>query len=148
GTTTDSSTPVPVTGITTASSVSAGFSHTCAVLADGTIRCWGSDLEGELGNGKTAQRLTRPTRPRGHIGEALAVSAGSGHTCTLRAGGTAECWGDDGEGELGNDSVDMSTVPIQTDGITAAVAIATGADHACALLADRTVACWGSDFAG
>src|SRR4026207_448215 len=50
----NAATPVPVTGITTASLVGAGIEHTCSLLADGTIRCWGTNYVGQLGDGRTA----------------------------------------------------------------------------------------------
>jgi len=58
GTTTDRRTPVPVTGLANATSVSPGFRHTCAALADGTARCWGNNDRGMLGDGTTTNRAT------------------------------------------------------------------------------------------
>ncbi|MFZ5877722.1 MAG: PKD domain-containing protein [Nitrospirota bacterium] len=91
GTTTDSSTPVPVTGITTAMGISAGFRHSCAVLLNGTAKCWGDNEHGQLGDGTNTESHT-PVPVTG-ITNATAISAGGEHTCALLADHTVDCWG-------------------------------------------------------
>ena len=113
GTTTNRSTPVQVKRISNAVQLSAyvgtyyiawvtmlgvpiGGSHTCAVLVDGTVKCWGADGNGELGDGKATPGLgvhrTTPVRVSG-ISNAIQVSAGFDHTCSLLPGRKIKCWG-------------------------------------------------------
>jgi alpha-tubulin suppressor-like RCC1 family protein len=88
-----------VSGITDATAVATGSRHTCAVLADGTIKCWGSNGIGQLGDGTLAVRML-PVAVAG-ITDATAVAAGFQHSCGLRATGALECWGDNQSGQLG-----------------------------------------------
>src|SRR5207247_1120159 len=152
-----SPTPVPVTGITTATAVTAGGFHTCALLPNGTVQCWGQNDQGQLGNGTTdpapptvAPRNATPVAVSG-INNAIAVSAGGWHTCALLQDGTVRCWGQNDFGQLGNGSPrdtisNPPTAPIT--GITTAIATTSGAEHSCALLAGGTVQCWGRALFG
>lgn len=122
-------------------SVSAGFYSSCAVLADGTVRCWGNNAFGLLGDGTTIARSV-PV-PVAGIANATAVSVGPWETCALLADGTVRCWG-----LTGLPGASATTAPVPVPGISSAVAISTGADHACALLLDGTISCWGSNNYG
>jgi len=145
----NSPTPVQVTGISTAIQVSAGGYHTCALLSDHTVRCWGAGGSGELGDG-TYDDSSVPVQATG-ISNAIAISTGRNHTCALLSGGTVKCWGYNyygqlGDGTYGSDS-DSST-PVLVSGITSAIAIDAGNSHTCALLFDHTVRCWGYNYYG
>jgi len=149
GTNTSSSTPVQTLNITTATQVVAGINHTCALLADGTVRCWGDNEQGQIGDGSPADLLGRPTPVKTlGITTATQLTAGSKHTCALLADRTILCWGDNTQGQLGDNTTTNRPTPVQTQTITAAVQLAAGYQHTCALLADRTVRCWGSNTAG
>jgi alpha-tubulin suppressor-like RCC1 family protein/fibronectin type 3 domain-containing protein len=150
GTTTGSSTPVTVTGLSvaaTAIAAAADGSYTCALLADGTVQCWGDNSSGQLGNGTTTSSstpvavLSGPTGPV--LSGATAIAARSEHTCALLSGGTLQCWGYNGFGQLGNGTSTSSSFPVPVGGVSGAKAIAAGDDHTCALLADGTAQCWG-----
>ena len=123
--------------------VSASGAHSCALLPDGTLSCWGYNEFGQLGNGTTVDTSTA-VAVAGITG-ATAVSAGHHHTCALLGDGTVRCWGANQFGQLGDGTAttDTTPVPVAVGGITTAVAVTTGAYHACALLADGTVRCWG-----
>lgn len=127
-------------------SVDAGEAHTCTVRGDGTVRCWGLNSDGQLGNNSTVDSPTPVTV--WDITTAVAVSAGTTHTCALLADGTVRCWGANSNGQLGNDSTRPSRVPVRVRGLTGAVSIATGSFHTCAVLADGTVRCWGANSEG
>jgi alpha-tubulin suppressor-like RCC1 family protein len=140
-------TPVWVLGISTATAITAGDGHTCAVLADGTARCWGWNGSGELGDGTTTERHA-PVDVSG-ISTATAIDAGSMmHTCGLLADHTARCWGLNDYGQLGDGTTTNRLTPVAVSGINTATAITAGYEHTCALLADHTARCWGSGEAG
>jgi alpha-tubulin suppressor-like RCC1 family protein len=67
------------------------------------------------------------------------IASGQEHTCALLPNGTVECWGYNGDGELGNGTTNDSATPVAVSGLTGAIAIATGWSQSCALLANRTV---------
>src|SRR5436309_15036049 len=69
--------------------LAAGGSHTCQVNGDGTVRCWGENLDGRLGDGTEVDRFT-PVPVTGLI-NAVAIAAGGSHTCALLVNGTARC---------------------------------------------------------
>ncbi len=149
GTNTNSLTPVTVSGISTAVAISVGDGYSCAVLADGTIMCWGLNNNGVFGNGVLHGYGLIPT-PVSGINTALTVSAGSQHTCALLAGGALNCWGDNGDGQLGDGTtfISLHPVPVAVRGIATATAVSVGFRHSCALLADGTARCWGYNYSG
>jgi alpha-tubulin suppressor-like RCC1 family protein len=117
-----------VSGVTSATQVTAGGSYTCAVLSGGTVECWGDNLDGELGNGQSglAAWSSTPVQVSG-VTSATEVSAG-GHTCALLSGGAAECWGRNADGQLGDGTTDDSSTPVAVRGISGAAQVtqATG----------------------
>lgn len=141
-----SAVPLAVNGVTTATSVSSGWEHSCALLANGTVRCWGRGLEGQLGNAGSSNSST-PVNVTGIAG-AVAVGAGFQHSCALLDTGAVRCWGANGDGRLGNASTSPSTTPVPVSNITDAVAIAVGGNISCALLAGGGVRCWGANNLG
>ena len=110
-------TPVSVSGISTASSFSAGDDHTCAVLSGGTVKCWGSESSGKLGNGSMSSDIqTTPVSVSG-ISTASSVSAGDDHNCVVLSGGTVQCWGYGYYGQLGNGkSTTSQSTPVEVLG--------------------------------
>jgi alpha-tubulin suppressor-like RCC1 family protein len=129
-----------------ATAVSAGSGHACALLSDATVKCWGSNGKGQLGDGTRTRRLTA-VAVQGLAG-ATGVSAGWRMSCAALADGTARCWGDNHYGQLGDGTTTSRSVPVAVQGLTGVVAVSAGGSSACALLADRTVACWGDNSRG
>ena len=154
GSITNSPTPVEVSGISTATAIAAGgpFSnHTCAVLSNGTVKCWGPNSSGQLGDGSFTNSPT-PVEVSG-ISTATAIAAGGalfqGHTCALLSAGTVKCWGNNLVAQLGNGTVTTpSATPVEVSGISTATAVAAGSVHTCARLSDGTMQCWGSNGYG
>ncbi|WP_430336261.1 cutinase family protein [Rhodococcus sp. ACT016] len=144
GTTTDRLTPVAVAGLSGATAITAGWNHTCALMPGGTAKCWGLNDHGQMGDGTTTDRLT-PVAVAGLSG-ATAITAGWNHTCALMPGGTAKCWGYNWYGQLGNATggADRST-PTDVPGLSGATDLAAGGDHTCALMPGGTAKCWGSN---
>jgi alpha-tubulin suppressor-like RCC1 family protein len=142
GTKVSSSTPVVVSGISTATQVSLGPHSACAVLQSGKINCWGSGGSGRLGNGSNSESLI-PVEVSG-ISNATSVSArGTGHVCALLQDGTVKCWGANLSGQLGNASFTTSYTPVSVTGVASAVDVSIGGSSSCAVLASGSVKCWG-----
>ncbi|MEC8709193.1 MAG: putative Ig domain-containing protein, partial [Candidatus Thermoplasmatota archaeon] len=127
-----------------ASAGNTAFGHSCALLDDGSVVCWGRNNKGQLGDNTTTNRNSpTPTVPLPR--PAVAVEAGYDFTCALLDNGSVMCWGWGSQGRLGNGGAD-SLVPAYTNPIPGgrrAVAIDIGHYHACAVLEDGHVACWG-----
>jgi alpha-tubulin suppressor-like RCC1 family protein len=146
GTTTDSSKPVDVTGLTSkAIAITAGAHHTCALTNAGGVECWGRNDGGQLGNGTNINSST-PVDVHGLASGVTAVAAGSGWVCALTSASGVKCWGWNRFGQLGNGSTDPSSAtPTDVAGLTSGVtAISANGLHACALTNDDQVKCWGS----
>lgn len=148
GTTTNSSSPVDVVGLSGSSiAISAGHSHSCAVSSDGRVSCWGSNSDGELGNGATSTQ-SGVVQVVGLTSGVKKIASGRYHTCALTTVGAVKCWGSNSEGQLGSGSMgDKSAVPVDVYGLSSGVKdITAGELHTCATLKDKTVACWGSNI--
>jgi alpha-tubulin suppressor-like RCC1 family protein len=126
--------------------IAGGNYHTCARLMDGTAKCWGYNVYGQLGNGNTSDSTT-PATVTG-ITTATAVTAGAYHTCALLSDGTVKCWGYNAYGQLGNGKTTNSTTPVTVSGINTATAVAAGDFHTCVLLSNATIKCWGYNLYG
>jgi alpha-tubulin suppressor-like RCC1 family protein len=170
GDTNDSSTPRIVNTnnqtLTNVVQVVAGREHTCALIADGSARCWGSLENGQLGIGEgggplykfvpqTVRQTTNSATPLGGIVE---LAAGARNTCALLVDSTVRCWGDNSDAQLGNSPADTSLHPVpevvrttNLAPLTGMVGVALGIDpagfshHTCALAATRQAWCWGAN---
>ena len=130
--------------------ITAGFGHSCALTSAGGVKCWGSNGEGQLGDGTTSVRTT-PVDVVGLSSGVTAIAAGDEHTCALRTSGAVECWGADFRGQLGDGTSMFATrsTPVGVIGLSSGVtAIAAGAEHSCALMNTGDVKCWGRDGFG
>ena len=153
--------PVDLGDGRTARAISAGDFHTCAVLDDRSVRCWGLGEDGRLGYGHT-RRIGDDETP-GSAGPvnlgpgrtATAISAG-GHSCARLDNGTVRCWGPGTAGQLGygdtrniGDGETPDTAgPVDLGPGRTAAAISVGASHSCALLDDSSLGCWGEGLYG
>jgi alpha-tubulin suppressor-like RCC1 family protein len=146
----------------TATMIAVGSNHSCALLDDATVKCWGRSNSGQLGYNDTATRGDGP----GEMGDALpaisfaagrtatAIAAGANHTCAVLDNAQVVCWGDNEYGQLGQgnminigDALNATIVATPTINMgtgRSVVAISAGNLHTCALLDNATVKCWGS----
>lgn len=108
-----STVPVIVSGIDSAVGISNGYSHSCVVLSNGSVKCWGNNSAGQLGDG-TKSISSTPVFVSG-INNAIGVSAGNNHTCALLSDATVKCWGENYFGQLGNGTTTNSNVPVPVD---------------------------------
>ncbi|MFO0626666.1 MAG: hypothetical protein U0325_13715 [Polyangiales bacterium] len=129
--------PVPAVELT------AGAYHTCARLMDNTVRCWGGNDTGQLGDGSPTSR-TSPVAVTG-LTNAVEIAAGYSHTCARLMDNTVRCWGANGSGQIGDDSTTNRRSPVAVMGLTNVAQIAAGSAHTCARLMDNTVRCWGDN---
>lgn len=146
---------------TTWSQLSTGSSANtvCGITARGTGHCWGSNSNGQVGSPAAAAIQQQPiaidmsSLPSGSTW--LALSAAQNHACGISGAGVAYCWGDDGNGKLGNgasltaqqtrpSAVDVSALPPDTRW----VGISAGMTHTCGVTAAGEAYCWGSDLNG
>jgi len=148
----------------TAKQVSAGTVHTCVVLDDGTLECFGRNSQGQLGYdsttsiGTTASSMTSLGAVNvGTDRTVVQVACGGVHTCALLDNGSVKCWGQNGNGQLGTGNTtllgdgpgEMAMLqPVNLGAGRTAKWVAAGNGHSCVILDDDSVVCWGSNFAG
>ncbi len=128
-------------------SIAASELHTCAVFANGGAACWGTNADGQLGDGTRTARF-RPVMVRDLSDDVLQVAAGRFHTCALKSDGAVACWGLGGA--LGDGSMSQSSVPVEVTtvegvGLARVTSIVAGDFHTCALHDDGAVSCWGTN---
>jgi alpha-tubulin suppressor-like RCC1 family protein len=131
-------------GITNAVSITSGAEHNCAVLQNGSAKCWGYDGDGQLGIGYRDYNPHPVPEVVSGLSNAVQMSAGQWHTCALIADGSAKCWGDGSNfGQLGTGTYSTSYTPVSVSGLANAISIAAGGYHNCALLSNGSAKCWG-----
>jgi alpha-tubulin suppressor-like RCC1 family protein len=107
--------PTPVSNISDVARVSAGRNHACAVRTTRTVRCWGDNTFGEIGDGTNDVRPERIALDLG--GPVTSLGTGNDHTCAARRDATVWCWGFNDSGQLGDQTTDNSNVPVQVKGL-------------------------------
>jgi alpha-tubulin suppressor-like RCC1 family protein len=154
GVLTRQTTPIAVAGGLggTGLQLSAGWEFAMALLADGTVKAWGTNAQGQLGDGTTAQRNT-PVSVLAAAGTPLggitAVAAGAYHACFLKNDGTVWCVGSNSFGQLGTNNTTNSVWPVATQPLAGrAIGLTAGWYHTCALLDDGQIQCWGRNATG
>lgn len=140
-------------GLTGVQSISAGHAHTCAVHSNGIVQCWGSKLDGRLGDycsiGECSGSRESPVdvyRYDETVTNGKTVKVGRKHSCVLLDSGLVECWGDNFYGQLGDGAdVPNSDYARQVSGLSDVTTIAAGSYHNCAI-SDGDIYCWGSNY--
>ncbi len=125
-----------------------GGVHSCALTTSGSVKCWGSNSSGQLGDGSNAQQNT-PVNVSGLTSGVVAIAAGGSFTCAVTATGGVKCWGFNSSGQLGDNTTTNRNAPVDVIGLASGVAtIALGSDHSCALTKTGGVKCWGLNNSG
>ena len=138
----DSNVPVAVRGGYNFTAISLNGYHACGRLNNGSVRCWGLNNHGQLGNGGTTDSNV-PVAVLGGYNFTLIYSGGA-HSCGLLRNGTAMCWGDDQAAELGDGQWSDSSVPVTVLGqYNNFTALSLGNTHSCGILVNGSAMCWG-----
>jgi alpha-tubulin suppressor-like RCC1 family protein len=148
----DRYTPVAVRGLPApVGSAALGYQHSCALLQNGTVYCWGQNFNGQLGQGEVGYQTTFsvvPVAVKGLEDEVQQLVVGGNHSCVLHSG-SVSCWGDNRHGQLGDGSDVERGTPNQVTGLLEpAVLLAAGGRHTCAVMESGVVNCWGDNKLG
>jgi hypothetical protein len=157
GTTTNRTTPVQVrnapltkkrskvsgtlNNLSGVTAIAAGGTHSLALMEDGTVRAWGYNERGQLGNGTTTSSKT-PVTVR-NLSGVKAISGGWSHSLALKQDGTVWTWGNNYDGQLGDGTTTNRTTPVMVSSLSGVKAIAAAYFHSLALMEDGTVRAWG-----
>ena len=134
--------------LTGATHISLGFGFACAILADATVACWGTNSTNQIGSAYPAVTTSTTPLAVGGVTGATSIVSGDSHTCALVAGGAMKCWGLGTRGQLGDGGTSSSTpVSVNRSGVTAVTAIAATKYATCAIVSASKVKCWGGDSA-
>ena len=146
---TDALVPATVSGVSDAVSIASDGDHSyCALLATGAAQCWGLDTTGELGDNAMSDSDVAVSVVGLNTAVRLA-SQGAGSYCAVLASTSVDCWGDNGSGDLGNNSTTDSAVPVAVSGLSSVTSVVSDGDHSyCADLTSGTVQCWGKGTNG
>ncbi|WP_437996062.1 hypothetical protein WMF26_33430 [Sorangium sp. So ce185] len=133
---------------TVATSISSARSHTCAVLTDGAVACWGAGNSGQLGDGEAMNALS-PVRAK-ELAGATQVAVGGSHTCAVTTSHALWCWGEGSSGQLGyGDEADQFEPTVVLDDVAS---VSAGLSHTCAgmieRMGERRMSCWGHNESG
>lgn len=138
--------PREVVGAFDAVAIDAGYQHSCAVMADGGVKCWGYDRFGQVGNGAPGS----PNVPNDVIGVEHAIDVGTGahFSCALIDDGTVRCWGHGYHYQLGNgELIETDVAGAPAENVAGATAMAVGGEFVCVIVEGK-VRCWGRNDAG
>ena len=150
----------------TAKGLAAGYTHTCAILDNNSVKCWGLNSSGQLGQGDTTTRGTSATTMGdgllainlGTGRTALKIAAGNAHTCAILDDNTLKCWGANLYGQLGRDnttnvgntagSMGNTLLAVNLGVGFTAKEVSAGLDHTCVILDNNTLKCFGRNDRG
>jgi alpha-tubulin suppressor-like RCC1 family protein len=149
--------PVQVQGLDGASAIDLGARHSCAIIASGSVKCWGSNFYGQLGTGSVDKTLPGGTGVASlvlDVADAQFIAAGGNHSCAALRSGLVKCWGNNDSGELGRGYF-TATEPYGiggasvVDSLFGVQAISdTSGGHTCAAVTGGTARCWGANGSG
>jgi alpha-tubulin suppressor-like RCC1 family protein len=140
-------TPVAVSSKLRFLAADAGRYHSCGLTLDGAAYCWGYNGDGQLGDTTAIPDSKLPARVLG-VQSFASISPSETHTCGLASGGTAYCWGWNGDGRLGTGTTEPSAIPVQVAGDIEFASISSGYLHSCGVSTDGIGYCWGFNTDG
>jgi alpha-tubulin suppressor-like RCC1 family protein len=147
GTTNSSRSPIVVQSLGgLISQIETNSTHTCVLMEDTSVKCWGFNSTGQLGDGTYNNSLT-PVQVTNLI-DVKKISLGSSHSCALLNSGHVQCWGSNIQGQLGNGTFVSSTTPVNVQGLADVKDIYSGLNHNCASLNNGQFKCWGGNTYG
>lgn len=150
-------TPIKTTAsVSTRDKIAGGLHSVCAIKPDTSLYCWGSDVDGQLGNGDavTADQhspypvFTEDSLGWNSVSGGKLIESGSGHYCGIKTDGTAWCWGRGTAGQLGNGTTSASAIPVKITSTESWSIIRAAAGHSCGIKADGSAWCWGKGTEG
>ncbi|MDA0855234.1 MAG: hypothetical protein O2900_04625, partial [Proteobacteria bacterium] len=139
--------------LTYPTAIALGGAHSCVLLNNGRIKCWGRNDNGEIGSGTPIgdrlditidNNIYEPEYVVG-IDNAISISSGGSHTCALLDDNTISCWGSSYFGQLGKKGRWGFNTHQIVDGISDVIEVGTGVSHTCVLLNDGNIKCWGDN---
>lgn len=140
----------------TVAQLEGGYAHTCALMSDKSVKCWGRNNNGQLGDGTQLNSPSPKAIPA--ITDAKALAIGTFFSCALHeTDGAVSCWGSNNEGQIGDHTsqgIKLAPTPVQRfvvnmfEAFTGATSIDAGYAHACVINADKKVQCWGDNNYG
>ena len=140
---------VEVLNITNVKKISVGSYFVCALKEDQTVWCWGRNDGQAMIPGHSEYQILAPVQVVG-LENVVDINAGSYHSCAILTNSKIKCWGQNGSGQLGNNSTDKVFVPVEVSGIQNAIKVVAdkGTNFSCALLRTGQVNCWGDNRYG
>ena len=139
--------PVVVSGVSGATSIDFGYAFACA-QSTSAVKCWGNNFDGNLGSFADTTSNT-PQTITGLTGTVSKLRTGDSFGCVLMTNGSMQCWGANGDGQLGNGtSGTKATTPVTVTAVPNVADLQAGTTHTCALQSGGTVRCWGQNYDG
>ena len=136
-------TPTSVTGLSGVTAIASGSRHVLALLADGTVRAWGANEYGQLGDGTTTQRIAPVTVSS--LSGVVAIAAAGNHSLALKGDGSVVAWGNNDFGQLGDGGNASRATPVVVLGLSQIGVIAAGATHSLAIKTGGDMFAWGGN---
>lgn len=125
--------------------VAVGNRHSCVILSNSDMKCFGQNTDGQLGDGSTTNR----TSPVLALSSVAKASAGDSHTCAILIDKTVKCWGSNTSGQIGTgNTTSPQSTPVTVSGVSNVKQLALGQSHTCALQEDGKIYCWGGNTSG
>ncbi len=141
-----SRTPTAIAGLGPVVQIGCGDAHSCARLEDGSVKCWGANDKGQLGNGSTRHSF-KPVAVAA-MKDAAELAVGADFSCVRHKSGNVSCWGANDQGQLGTGSTAASAKAATIATLVKVRALHAGDAFACATLEDLQLMCWGANNHG
>jgi alpha-tubulin suppressor-like RCC1 family protein len=151
GTGDSSLSPTAVTLVTNVTGVACGWEHTCALLRNGSVFCFGNNVYSQLGIGRTGASNGFDYGPVAStiMKNVTIIKSGHHHTCAIDISESVFCWGLNSAGQLGISSTESKNIPAKVQGVSNASHVSCGPHHNCAITKPRgALFCWGENFDG